>query len=177
MYRFLYRLRILVILILVVAVIGGVAYVIITNDRKDKQVQYNRAVTAAVETAIADTFINITRTVEAPLMAYRIVQLGEDEPLSEVAEEYGTSVEAIQMVNGFPSDVLSGNGERIVVPVGVTQIIPSRQIQVYMARFGDTLATLASENNIPLSLLEADNPVLVERDLSPGDTVFIAQLF
>lgn len=177
MYRFLYRLRILVILLVVAAVIAAVAYSIATSDSEVKQEQYNRAVTAAVETAIANAFVSITRTVEAPHTAYRFIQLGENEALADLAERYSTSVEAIQMANGFPADVLVGDGERIIVPVGVTRLIPSRRIRAYTARVGDTLEALASENNIPLSLLEADNPVLVERNLSPGDTVFIAELF
>ena len=176
MYWFLYRLRFLVILLLVGGVIAGVAYVISVNDREVKIGIYNRSVTAAVETAIARTLIGATRTAEAPNLVYQLVQLGQGEALLDVAERYGTSLEALRMVNGLAPDVMVGNGERIVVPVNMLEIIPPRQIVVHTVRLGDTLEVLALENGLPLSFLEDENPVLVGRALIPGDIVFIPKL-
>jgi LysM repeat protein len=69
--------------------------------------------------------------------------------------------------------VRTGNGEVIVVPSNITEMTPPRQIQVYEAQIGDTLASIAERNTVDLALLQADNPILAQRGLHPGDTVFI----
>ncbi len=175
MAYFLYRLRILVTILLVAGVIAGVAYLIFTNSGERSLELYNRAVTAAIETAIGQALQQATRTSEAPLLRYQIVQLGEQENLERVAQRFNTTLEALQLANGLAPDVMTGNGERIIVPVNVREMIPPRKIRLYTVRAGDTLISIARENDVPLTLLERDNPPLFERDLAPGDTVFIAE--
>lgn len=177
MAYFLYRLRIIFTVMLVLAVIAGVGYLIMTNNNERSLQLYNRAVTAAIETAIGQALNEATRTAEAPLLQYQVVQLGEGENLEQVARRFNTTLEVIQMANGLAPEVVSGNGERIVVPVAVRELDPPRRLRIYTARLGDSLISLSQGNNIPLTLLERDNPPLVNRDLMPGDIIFIAEVY
>lgn len=176
MYRLLRWLRILFTLALVGGVIGGVAYFITLDNTRARQGLYDRMVTAAVETAVTGALYGATRTAEAPLVQYQVIQLGENESLLSLAEQHGTTLEIIQMVNGLQPDVTSGSNVRIIMPQGLTNLDPPRRLRIYTATAGDTLAMLAMVNEIPLAVMEADNPALVNRTLNPGDTVFIAQL-
>ncbi len=177
MYRFVRFLRTLFIIALLAGVIGGVVYFIFTNSQKDQTVLYNRAVTAAVETAVKNALYGATRTAEAPLDQYRLITLGnEDQDLNELARQYHTSLAAIQMANGLLEDVTSGRNSRVIVPEGIQTLDPPRRLTIYTATEGDTLLDLALANDVPLEILEMDNPVLANRTLLPGDIVFIAAL-
>jgi len=176
MYRFFYYLRILIILLVVAAIIGAIYYAI-QQDNRNRTIQlYNRQVTAAVETAIANALYGATRTVEAPLPQYRYVTVSAEETLESVAERYGTTVETIREVNGLSAEVQTGDGTQLVVPEGILELNPPRRLRAYMGRAGDTLDSLAVENNVPLDILQTDNPILKDRGISPGDIVFIATL-
>ncbi len=80
------------------------------------------------------------------------------------------------MANGLAPDVQTGSGVEIIVPEGVQLLDPPRRLQVIPAAPGDTLSSLAQRYRIPLEIVEMDNPVLAQRQLHDGDTVFIATL-
>jgi LysM repeat protein len=176
MYRFFHYMRILVIIIIVGAVIGAVALYVRSDNNQRVLEQYNRQVTAAVETAIANALNDATRTAEAPLRQYRLIIITPDETLESIARRYRTSADMIRQVNGLAADVESGNGEKIIVPEGVRALDPPRRLTAYTARTDDTLSSVAEENNVPLSILETDNPVLAARGVLPGDIIFVATL-
>jgi hypothetical protein len=177
MYTFIRLLRILLIVALLAGITGGVAYFILTNNQREQSVRYARAVTAAVETAVTNALYDATRTVEAPLQHYRYIALGPDEQdLSELAAQYDTTLAVIQMANGLLENVTTGSNTRLVVPQGIQELVPPRRLDVYRAQPGDSLIDLALSNDVPLDILEEDNPVLVNRPLLPGDLVFIARL-
>lgn len=177
MYTVIRLLRTLFIIALLAGITGGVAYFILTNNQREQTVLYNRAVTAAVETAVTNALYDATRTAEAPLRQYRYITLGADEQdLNELAAQYDTTLAVIQMANGLLEDVTTGSNTRLVVPQGVQELDPPRRFTVYRAEPGDTLVDLAAANELPLDILQLDNPVLANRELLPGDLVFIARL-
>ena len=173
MYRFWYRVRLLLTLILVIVVAGAIYSIITTRTTEDYSIRYNLQVTAAVGTAIQAALYDVTRTAEAPHQVFQIVLLQQNEDLKALAKRYGTTLEILQVVNKLASDVTTGNGETIIVPAGMQVLDPVRTIQVYIAQPGDTLNSIAINNSVSLDLLKRDNPVLTQRTLIPGDTVFI----
>jgi len=176
MYRFFRFLRFLLVLGLVAAVIGAVAYAILASSYNDAVSLYQQQVTAAVETAVQSALYDATRTVEAPLYQYRLVVVTANDSLESVAEQYATTPDVIRMANGLAPSVFYGNGEAMIIPPGIQELNPSRSLRVYVAEVGDTLQSIASQNNVPLSVLEMDNPILAARELLPGDIVFVADL-
>lgn len=176
MYRFFYYLRILLILLVVGAIIAAIYYAIQQDNYKRAVELYNRQVTAAVQTAVANAVYNVTRTVEAPLRQYRLLTVTAQETLESLALRYDTTVEVIREVNALSAEVETGDGGQLIIPEGVTDMNPPRRLKAYVARVGDTLGSLATQNKIPLDILQVDNPVLTERGISPGDIVFIATL-
>jgi hypothetical protein len=165
--------RTLLTLILVAAAFGGVGYYI-WNDSRNKTIEnYNRNVTLAVETAIWSALYDATRTAEAPLRHYRLITLGENELLLDVARRYNTTVDVLRMANNLLPTVDAGSGETIIVPEGVQELRPPRRFELYTAVAGDTLEVLAIRFNVRQDILEEDNPILAQRGIAPGDTVFI----
>ncbi|MBZ0289186.1 MAG: LysM peptidoglycan-binding domain-containing protein [Anaerolineae bacterium] len=169
-------LRRLFLLTLVIGVFGVVGFFIKKGIDEEIQTQYDVQVTTAIETAIAARLNNATRTAEAPLPQYRLVTLGKGESLLDVAQQYHTTVEVLRMANRLLPTVDFGTGETIVVPEGVQVLDPPRWLNAITAQPNDTLATLASLHDITLEQLQMDNPVLANRELLPGDIVFIPEL-
>ncbi len=176
-YRVWGFIRILIILVAFAAILGAVVFRISEDDYSNMATLYARQLTVEVGTAVADTLFSLTRTAEAPLRQYHLVTVGADEPLEAVAERYETTSDAIRMANGLAPGVITGDGSELIIPQGVSLFDPPRRLIVHYARIGDTLETLAQQNDIALRILLDDNPVLATRPLIPGDVVFIAELF
>jgi LysM repeat protein len=172
-FRWLRRLFLLAVVIGVFAVVG-IGIQSGNNDEKNRL--YNFQVTRAIETAIAARLYDATRTAEAPLPQYRLITLGKNEALLDVAQKYHTTVEVLRMANRLLSTVDFGTGETIVVPEGVQVLDPPRWLKPVVAQPNDTLSALAALNDVTLEQLQTDNPVLAGRELLPGDIVFIPQL-
>jgi LysM repeat protein len=134
---------------------------------------FNAQLTVAVATAVQEALLDATRTVEAPMNRYLYMHVAEGESLEALAEQYGSTLEVLQTVNQFDASVEEGDGGRVVVPVNLDELDPPRWVDTYTAILGDTLENIAERNGVPLSLLEFDNPVLAQRGVIPGDTVFI----
>jgi LysM repeat protein len=170
---FLYRLRIFLTIGVALAVTAGIFYTIWQRQTQDDIDSFNLQVTADVATAIQSALYNVTRTVEAPHNRFRVMRLGENTSLAAVAEQNGTTLELLRMVNQLADDVTDGNGQLIIVPLNIVELDPPRVLQTYIVQPGDTLVAIAERNGLPLSLLESDNPILASRGLIPGDTVFV----
>jgi LysM repeat protein len=168
-----YRLRLLLTIIVVVGITGAIFYFVSLRDYEANVTRFHLQVTAAVATGVQEALYSVTRTAEAPGNAFLIVQLGQNENLDQLARRYGTTLEIFQVVNGFAQDVTTGNGETVVIPVAMQVLDPLRTITVYKAQSGDTLESIAERNIVPLEQLERDNPMLAQRTLLPGDTVFV----
>jgi LysM domain-containing protein len=168
--------RFVLILILVAAVFAGVAFYIITDDYNRRLDKFNFSVTLAIRTAVSGALFDATRTAESPIPHYRLITLGQNEFLADVAVQYHTTVDVLRMANALAPTVESGSGEQIVVPEGVSDLNPPRRLTFITAGDTDTLETIASTYQIPLHLLEEDNPILAQRGIIPGDIVFIAHL-
>lgn len=174
MYRIYYRLRILITIAVALGIAGAVLYVVSFRDYEANIERYNLQVTSAVSTAVQSAIYDVTRTAEAPENVFQVVRLGANEDLAALAAANGTTLEILQVVNSLGPEVTVGNGETIVVPVGLKVLDPLRAIVPYMAQAGDTLESIAERNLVPLELVEQDNPMLARRGLTPGDTVFVA---
>jgi LysM repeat protein len=167
--------------LLVVALVGivaaGVGYYIRQDNKARIQRIYNAQLTPAIQTAVQSALFDATRTAEAPQRQYRLVKLGENEALADVAAKYHTTIEVIRMANRLLSDVEYGSGQTIVVPEGVELLSPPRRFgSPYVAVGGETFEGLAAQFGIPVDILKLDNPVLAVRGIIAGDLVFVAQL-
>lgn len=166
-------LRRLLLLVLIIAIFGALTYLITTEDRKRQAEAYTLRVTVEVQLAIERALFDATRTAESSLSQYRLVRILPNEALQDIAAEFNTNVEVLQMANGLRPDVEFGNGEALIVPEGVTFLDPPRRFQIHTATTGDSLETLAKFYGVSLNLLKQDNPVLAGRGILPGDIVFI----
>jgi LysM repeat protein len=168
--------RRLFLLALVAGVFAVVAYGIISGIGGDAKELYDLQVTRAIETAVAARLNDATRTAEAPLPQYRLIMLDNGEALLDVAQRYHTTVEVLRMANRLLPTVDFSTGGTLVVPEGVQLLDPPRWFNPIIAQPNDTLSALAAINDITLEQLQADNPVLANRKLLPGDIVFIPEL-
>ncbi len=169
--------RNLLILLLVAAIFAAVGYFIVQGDREQRTQVYNNLVTQAVATAIQDALFSATRTAETDEPHYILLKVARDETLLSVAERYDTTIDVLRMANNLLPTVDFGDGSEIIIPRGVTRLMPPRRFKKpYIGQKGDQLSAIASVNNIPLEILELDNPILAKRGVSPGDIVFIAEL-
>ncbi|MBZ0289853.1 MAG: hypothetical protein K8I30_19680 [Anaerolineae bacterium] len=175
MYRLWGFVRFLIIVLAAAAILGAVALRISEDEYANAVRLYNGQLTVVVGTAIADALNSATRTAEAPLKQYRLISVPINKALAEIAVEYDTTLEIIRLVNGLAPDVIAGDGGQLVIPEGVTTLNPPRRLIVYRAIMGDTLLALSQKHNVPLTILEEDNPVLARRELIPGDIVYIAE--
>ncbi len=176
MYRLRRIIRFILILILLAAVIGGVSYYIITHDYADRVRKYQINLTVGVETAVGNALFDATRTMESDEPHYRLISVPPSETLESVAAQYDTTVDVIRMANALAITVDTGNGTPLIVPQGVKQLDPPRRFVTITAGPGDTLAGIAAHNNVPIEVINADNPILAQRGVIPGDIVFVAQL-
>ena len=174
MYLFFHRLRIFLSVVIVLAIAAGVVYVILLRTYEERVNNFYQQVTVAVATAVQNTLYEVTRTAEAPLNRFQLVTVGPGESLETVAKRYGTSLLTLQIANGLDSNVTSGDGSTLVVPLNMETLNPPRVFNVYTAQYGDTLASIAEGQHMSLSLLQEDNPVLAQRGLIPGDIVFVS---
>jgi hypothetical protein len=169
--------RNVVLILFVLALIGGVAFYILRDQQQRAASLASDAVTYAVATAIRDALFTATRTAEADVLHYRVITLQPNEFLLDVAQRYNTTVEVLRMANSIRADVEAAQGgEVIIVPQGVQELNPPRRFTTYTAISGDTLVGVATRFAIPESILREDNPILAERGVNPGDIIFIGEL-
>lgn len=175
--RFRRLIRNLFLLLFIAAVFGGVGYYVYTQDRQQQSNVYDLSVTLAVGTAVSNALFSATRTAEADIPHYRQVALAPGELLLDVAQRYNTSVTVLRMANRLREDVdAAAGGEVIIVPQGVERLDPPRSLKAYVAADGDSLAALSIRFDVPMDVLQTDNPILAQRGINPGDVVFIAEL-
>lgn len=169
--------RNLLILLLVASIFGAVGLYIYQGDRNDRIRIYNGILTQAVSTAIQDALYNATRTAEADQPHYIVLKVGPNDSLLSVAQKYNTTIDVLRMANNLLPNVDFGDGTEIVIPRGVSQLIPPRRFKKpYIAQKGDELSAIAARNGITEDILSLDNPILAKRGLNPGDIVFIPEL-
>ena len=173
MYKFWYRLRLLLTIIVVIGVAAAVYYFINVRTAQDNQARYNLQVTAAVGTAVQAALYDVTRTAEAPGQVFQLVKVDQGEDLKGIAERYSTTLDILRIVNKLAADVTTGDGSTLIIPVGMQILDPARTITAYTAQQGDTLNSISIKNNVSLDLLKRDNPALAQRGVVPGDIVFI----
>jgi LysM repeat protein len=160
---------------LVAALFVGIAVAITRDQRQKDWALYNTRVAISVPTAIANALFDATRTAEADQPHYRLITLGPDDTLDELAQRYHTTADVIRMANRLLPTVNSGSGQTIIVPEGVQRLQPPRTFNTQRAVAGDTLDSLALHYGVDISLLKTDNPILARRGIIPGDIVFIPQ--
>ncbi len=103
-----------------------------------------------------------------------IVQPGET--LSQIARQYGTSVESLQELNGLPDANYVWYGQRLLVDTEETAA-PARHrekaFQTYTVQPGDTLFRLAGKHGISLTRLMTINGFTSEEWLSLGQELLV----
>jgi LysM repeat protein len=171
-FRFIRTLFLLALIAALFVAIG----VAITRDQRQKDWEmYNTRVAVAIPTQIANALFDATRTAEADEPQFRLITLGPNDTLDDVARRYKTTAEVIRMANRLLPDVNSGPGKTIIVPEGVQRLEPPRTFNTQRAVVGDTLETMALHFGVDIALVKMDNPILARRGVIPGDIVFIPQ--
>jgi len=169
--------RNLLILLLVASIFGAVGYYVYQGDRKQRIDIFNANMTQAVSTAIQDALYNATRTLEADQPHYILLKVGPSDSLLAIAQKYDTNIDVLRMANNLLPSVDFGDGTEIIIPRGITQLVPPRRFKKpYIAQKGDELSAIAARNDISEEILAIDNPILAKRGLNPGDIVFIPEL-
>lgn len=169
-------LRNLLLLLLIVAIFAAVGFYIYDGNRLKTEQLYNERVTLQVETAVYAALYNATRTLEADLRHYRLIEVTSSESLLDVALRYDTTIEVLRMANNLLPIVDYGDGSKLIVPEGVKILNPPRRLVAYTAVEGDTLPQLSGRFDVGLDILQLDNPILARRGIIPGDIVFIPEL-
>ena len=170
-------LRNLFILLLVAAIFAAVSYYIYVGDRKQRIAMMYDMITQQVSTAIKNALFDATRTAEADQPHYIMLKVGPTDSLLTIAEKYNTTIDVLRMANNLLPTVDFGDGTEIVITSGVKQLTPPRRFKKpYIAQQGDDLTSIASRNNIDEKILAMDNPILAQRGVNPGDTIFIPEL-
>ncbi len=103
-----------------------------------------------------------------------IVQPGET--LSEIARQYGTTVESLQELNGLTDANYVWYGQQLLVDTEETAApAPQREeeFQLYTVQPGDTLFRLAGKHGISLTRLMAINGFTSEEWLSLGQELLV----
>jgi hypothetical protein len=175
--RFRIFLRNLLLLILVSAVFAGVAFAISFNDRQGLlEVAYGNR-TLVVETAVRMALNDATRVAEVELPQFRYLVVEAGRPLLEVAAEYNTTIDVLRMANRLLPDVDAGSGVALIIPQNVQVLSPPRTYRpIYVANGSETLDQLADQFEVPIEILQEDNPILAQRGIIAGDLIFVAQL-
>ncbi len=141
--------RNLLILLLVVSIFAAVGYYIYRGDYNDRVKFYNANFTQAVSTAIQDALYDATRTLEADQPHYIVLKVGPNESLLALAQQYDTTIDVLRMANNLLPSVDYGDGTDIIIPRGITQLVPPRRFKKpYIAQKGDELSAIAARNNI-----------------------------
>ena len=103
-----------------------------------------------------------------------IVQPGET--LSQIAKQYGTSVENLQELNDLPDANYVWYGQRLLIDEGEAASPASQgedAYQVYTVQPGDTLFRLAGKHGISLARLMSINGISSEEWLSLGQELLV----
>ena len=133
-----------------------------------------RAISRGTLALILAAAVVISAAGSASATEEHIVQPGET--LSQIARQYGTSVESLQELNDLPDANYVWYGQRLLIDEGATAA-PAPQddevYQVYTVQPGDTLFRLAGKHGISLSKLMSINGISSEAWLSLGQELLV----
>ena len=106
-----------------------------------------------------------------------IVQPGET--LSQIARQYGTTVENLQELNDLPDANYVWYGQRLLIDAAATVVEapkPEEEYQLYTVQPGDTLFRLAGKHGISLTKLMSINGFSSEEWLSLGQELLVPRV-
>lgn len=112
--------------------------------------------------------INSSFAQDAPTYPVYVVQPGET--LTEIANKFNTTVDAIIDVNGIVNADLISEGTELMIP-GLEGI--SGRLETHAVNVGETLEDLALSNNIPLSTLLSLNKITSPNEVYIGTNLII----
>lgn len=97
-----------------------------------------------------------------------------DETLYQIAQMYGTTVEAIMLTNGISDARFITVGERLLIP-NAQNATPGANV-THTVQFGETLNTIALHYRVPVQLLADLNNVTHPASLYTGQTLTLGQV-
>ncbi|NMB61298.1 MAG: peptidoglycan DD-metalloendopeptidase family protein [Chloroflexi bacterium] len=112
--------------------------------------------------------INSSFAQDTPTYPVYVVQPGET--LTEIANKFNTTVDAIIDVNGIVNADLISEGTELMIP-GLEGI--SGRLETHAVNVGETLEDLALSNNIPLSTLLSLNKITSPNEVYIGTNLII----
>jgi LysM repeat protein len=102
---------------------------------------------------------------------YHIVQAGET--IFGIAQQYGTTVDAIVEANGLEDPDAVRVGERLLIPPAESSVGPGDRTTTYVVRPGDTLSSIAVRYGTTVEALADLNGLTPPYDIIAGETLRI----
>ena len=126
-----------------------------------------------------DIFINedinsgeIIPEVQEPENNYKTITILRGDTLSQIAREYGVSVNELARINNIQNINLIYAGSKLKVPVNNSVNSNIEEI-VYIVKRGDTLSRIASEYNVTVNEIARDNQIQNVNLIYPGQRLVI----
>jgi murein DD-endopeptidase MepM/ murein hydrolase activator NlpD len=99
----------------------------------------------------------------------KIHEVQEGETLYNIAEEYGTTIEALQLLNNISDPALLYIGQQLIIPGGGGDSVPT----IYTIRVGDTLQSIAADYRTTLEDVAQANRLINPDDLVAGRPITV----
>lgn len=80
---------------------------------------------------------------------YKIYQVGLNDTVDSIAQKFNTTVENIKKLNGIKDGMTLMSGGFLIVP----QATEKKEYKTYLVKKGDTIYSIAKENNIDYETL------------------------
>ena len=123
---------------------------------------------------------SVPETKAPELPEYVIHRVRRGETLSQIADQYRTSVQAIQMVNNIRNSRLIRDGQRLRVPTRAARSNPRPQptvtpdgSKIHVVQAGDTLWDLSQRYNATVPQLRQWNGLSSYQDIYPGQKLVV----
>jgi murein DD-endopeptidase MepM/ murein hydrolase activator NlpD len=131
------------------------------------------ALLAAVLVITASTALVRAQTSEPPTATVHVVQRGET--LLSIAQQYGTTVDAITHANGITDPRHIYVGQSLVIPAGGAEV-GTMEVVPYVVQAGDTVSSIARRYGTTWQTLVHINSLLSPNSIYPGLIVQVPRI-
>jgi len=98
---------------------------------------------------------------------YRVYQIQSNETLESIAQKLNTTADVLKRLNGIRDDILLKTGSFIIVPM------VDDRFKIYIVKQGDTIYSIARDNNLDYDLLLKINGLNKEDYIYPNQEIVI----
>ncbi len=98
---------------------------------------------------------------------YRVYQIQSNETLESIAQKLNTTTDVLKRLNGIRDDILLKTGSFIIV------LMVDDRFKIYIVKQGDTIYSIARDNNLDYDLLLKINVLNKEDYIYPNQEIVI----